>query len=102
MGERTFKPFDNGTVAMSVSASSARIDFNSVHNGSNVRLVNRGSDWAFVKFGGSDVTADENDIPMPPNWCEVFAVPDGATYCAAVSDGSPASGMLYVTPGDGD
>ena len=102
MNDRTFKPFDDGTVSLNVSASSDRVDFTSRHNGSTARIANRGDDWIFIKFGGSDVVANENDIPIPPNWCEVFAVPNDTTHCAAVSDASPATSMLYITPGDGD
>jgi len=98
----TFKPFDDGTVALAVTSASASIDFTALHNGSTARLANVGGELVYIKFGGSDVTADENDIPMLGNTVEVFALPNGVTHCAAASDSSPGSNTLYITPGDGD
>lgn len=102
MGDRTFKPFDDATVSLAVASVSDRVSFTSRHNGSTVRLTNVGDDLVWVKFGRSDVVANDNDIPMLGNTVEVFAVPDGATHCAALSSASPGSNTLYVTPGDGD
>lgn len=94
-----FKPFDDATVSLSANTSSSRVAFNASHNGSTCRVVNRGSDWLFIKFGNSAVVADVNDIPVPPNWVDAFSVPDGATHCAGLSEGTST---LYVTPGDGE
>lgn len=102
MGERTFKPFDDDTVSMVVSSSSDRVAFSTDHNGATARLCNVGADWIFVRFGDSTVEADDNDIPIPPNWVEVFALPNGVTHCAAASNSSPGSNTLYITPGEGD
>lgn len=102
MSNRTFRPFADDTVSMDVASVSARVAFSSDHNGATARICNRGDEWLYIKFGDSSVTAGTNDIPLPPNWVEVFAVPDGATHCAAVSQTSPGSNTLYITPGDGD
>lgn len=102
MSNRTFRPFDDDTVSMEVSSSSDRIAFSTDHNGATARVCNIGSDWIYIKFGDSSVTAGTNDIPIPPNWVEVFAMPDGVTHCAAVSATSPGSNTLRITPGDGD
>lgn len=97
-----FKPFDDATVSLAVTSASSRVAFNAGHNGSTCRLMNDGTDKIFVKFGDASVVADENDIPLPANWLDIFSVPDGATHCAAVSESSPGSNTLYITPGDGE
>lgn len=102
MSERTFKPFADGTVSLAVTSASARVSFTERHNGATCRVLNSGGDLVFIKFGDVTVVANENDIPLPGNWAEVFAVPDDATHCAAISNASPGSNTLYITPGDGD
>lgn len=52
------------------------------------------TNFAFVKFGVSGVTATSNDILLSPNEPEVFQV-SGNTYIAAIQQA--AAGIVNVT-----
>lgn len=96
-----FRPVDDSTVSMTVSSSSARLDLGSGADERSARIANIGDEWVYVRFGYADVEADQNDIPIPPNWVEVFGIED-ATHVAAITDSSPGANTLRVTPGEGE
>ena len=96
-----FRPIDDATVSMTVSASSGRVSIGVGGPSRTARIANIGDEWIYVRFGGADVVADQDDIPIPPNWVDYFGVGD-ATHCAAVTDSSPGANTLRVTPGEGE
>lgn len=94
-----FKPFGDGGVSLSVGTSSANVAFVMKHHGATVRVVNRGSEFIRIKFGDAAVVADVNDMLIPPNWVELFLLPNDATHCAAI--GENVGNTLVIEPGDG-
>lgn len=53
------------------------------------------TNYAYIKFGVSGVTATTSDILMSPNNCEEFAI-SGNTHIAAIQQA--AAGVVNVTP----
>lgn len=100
---RSFSPADGNTVNINVAATSARVLVGKRNSPMNVRIVNGGSAIAWIKAGGSTVTATTTaDIPIGPGVHEVLTFwPDqnGNLYIAAIAAGS--TGYIYFTVGEG-
>lgn len=94
-------PFTPGpTSLLAVTSSTGRVAF-ATPRGSQVRIVSAvGGQACFVKFGDVTVTAAVTDMPILPGAIEVFTIPPGSTYVAAITASSTAT--LYFTSGDGE
>lgn len=102
MNTRAFTPRSDSTVNIDVSSSSQSAKVCDDNGDVDVRVMNNGSATAWIKFGGSGLTADTtNDIPVGPGVTEVLRAPPlgGALYVAVIAAGS--TGKIYFTPGSG-
>lgn len=100
VANRAFNPVEDGTVSISASTSSSRIQVQSVvTTNSHVRIVNTGAVTIFIKRGvDNTVVATTSDIPIMPGTIEVFTLA-GYTYIAAIT--ASGTGTIYFTPGEG-
>ncbi len=91
-------PFTPGaTVSRTVTSSTANVALGT--GGDQVMISSAaGGNIAFVKFGDSTVTAATTDTPILPGTVQVYTIPPGATYIAAIGS---ATTTLYITRGDG-
>jgi len=100
-----FQPRSAGvTVNIAVTASSANVavfsaPLTTVPN-MQVRFFNSGTNTTFVEFGTSSAVAatTSTSVPLAGNSIEVFTVPYGTTYIAAIGT---SGNTLYMTPGEG-
>lgn len=97
-----FQVDDAATKSISVSASSQSVQLESASGAIQVRVYNAGTAIAWIRFGGSGVSASSStDIPIAPGLTAGFSV--GAVgqtiYVAAIAAGS--TGSIYFTPGAG-
>lgn len=91
-----FRP--EGTAALAVSTTSASVLLDG-GPAFAVRIVNTGSVTAFVRFGATTPTAVATDMPLLSGMTEVFTVPVGALYIAAITSASTTT--LAITSGGG-
>ena len=87
-------------VAVGVTLTSGAASTNSaLPNNSSGKAPNyvrvQVTNYAFIKFGVSGVTATSNDILISPNEAEVFAL-SGNTYIACIQQAT--GGVVNVTP----
>lgn len=100
-----FIPFDNGTVTLACSTSSAARQFrDTIDIGLSVRIYNAGPDVAYVRLTNATSTATaasgatKGGMPIPVGDIEVF--PTGtALFVSAICPTSTAT--LFITPGEG-
>ena len=86
------------TVNIDVGATTANVALGQVSP--EVRVMNNGTATAWIAWGGSAVAGVlATSIPVGPGVTEVFGIPVGATYAAAIAAGS--TGKIYFTPGIG-
>ena len=89
------------TANIAVTASSASVALNAStgFTGNQVRVYNYGTAIAYIAFGtASTVTATTASLPIAPNSIEVFGIPYGTTYAAALGT---SGGTVYFTLGEG-
>lgn len=86
-----FAPGATSTLAASTTSASVSID----PYATAVRVLNAGSQLAFIRFAGTATTAD---LPIPSGATEVFTK-NGAASIAAITAASTTT--LYVTTGEG-
>ena len=92
-------PFTPGaTVSLDVTESTASVALSALLS-NQVRVASPAdNEVAFIRFGGSGITAALTDLPILPGTVEVFTVQDAWTHIAAI--GTTGS-TLYFTRGDG-
>jgi hypothetical protein len=92
------------TVTLAVTASTGNValtDPGRFVSRYQVRILNTGSERAYIAFGGSTITATTASMPIPAGNTEVFTIPGGATYMAAICD-TALTTTLYATCGFGE
>lgn len=98
-----FAPSPNATVAISVSASSQRVQIANATGRLRVRVMNNGSATAWVAFGDNTVTtAATTGLPVGAGQSETLTVDAPAASplnAAAIAAG--ATGSIYFSPGAG-
>jgi hypothetical protein len=87
------------TALIDVSSSSQAVLVTANSGIAQVRVMNNGSATAWIAFGTtiSVAAAVATGIPIGPGLSEIFTVPDGPVYAAAIAAAS--TGKIYFTPG---
>lgn len=89
-----------GTVNIAATTSSGTVTLTTTPlNRKDVIVYNSGATIAFIKFGGSGVTAATTDTPIAPGLQRAFHVAD-ATHAAAIMGSGTAT--VYFTTGFGN
>lgn len=87
-----------GTVSRAVTGTTANVALSSTH-GLQVMVTSAATNsLAFIKFGASTVEATTSDTPILPGTVQVFTIPSGTLYVAAIGTSGTT---LYFTSGDG-
>ena len=105
MAHVPFHGADNGTVSISVSASSQAIQVRptGATGTFSCRVCNTGTATVWIASGGSGITTSApsgstvGGIPVPANAIEIMTL--SGTHAAAIAVG--ATGSIYFTPGEG-
>jgi hypothetical protein len=88
-----------GTVALSATVASARVQL--AATGTVVVIRNYGPSRAYVKLGGSGISAAVTDYPVDPYTCEVLGRTEATeTYLAALCD-TGGTATLSISTGTG-
>ena len=96
-------PFGPGvTQTLAVTATTGNVALGGT--GSQVLIQNAGSDYAFVNFGDSSVTASVTfptaSVPVRPSSSLLVTVPDTFTTVAAICLATKTT-TIYITRGNG-
>jgi hypothetical protein len=99
-----FKPYPAATHPLAVTTATANVALPA--NTAQVMLSTKSADsLCFFEFGGSSVTAivpsgaTLGGTPLNGGTTQLFSVPIGATYIAAITASGTAT--LYITPAEG-
>lgn len=102
---KSFNPTPGATVSLTAGTSTGRVklDANAAEAEVGIRIVNSGTDMAFIRQGDNTVVATTGDMPIMPGEIEVFnfKIPYGTTglwVAAITASGTPT---LYFTTGVG-
>lgn len=96
-GQVPFLPGGN-TVTLSVTGTSARVQFQTSAAAKAIRLYNSGTVAIFITCGDvASVASIAAGMPVAPGSVEVIGC--AQQYIAGISAGTAAT--LYITPGDG-
>lgn len=97
LGQVPFLP-GGATATLSVTGTSARVQFQSSSASKAVRIYNSGTVPVFISCGDvASVATTGAGLPVAPGSVEVIGC--AQQYIAGISAGTAAT--LYVTPGDG-
>lgn len=92
-------PTVTATSGAGSSSAATQLTGNSASVGKQVRVLNPGSQMAFIEFGGLSVQASATDTPIPPNVPCIFTVGPDATHVAVFAS---AAQLVYFTSGHGE
>lgn len=97
-------PFAIGGASQSISATTSSSNVSLATIGAHEQIMVTAPSTnalAFIAFGTTNaVVATVTDTPILPGTVQVFSVPSGTAYAAAITGSSTAT--LYFTPGDGE
>jgi hypothetical protein len=94
-----FRPVANGTLTLSATTSSSRVQVSAVAVPQEYRIYNAGTVAVFIEDGNSAVTANTTaDVPIAPGAIEVLTL--AGTHVAGITASGTAT--IYITPGDGN
>lgn len=102
MNTEAFHGINNGTVQITVSASSQAVKITDGASMKQIRVVNDGTATVWIAFGGSTVTtASTTGMPLRAGSDYIFSAQpeNGTLYIAAIA--AAATGKVYATWGSG-
>jgi len=97
---QSFKPGVSKKLTVTATSSRVALDFTGILPPHQVRVVVDGTDNAYIAFGDVTVEAAATDIFVLTGMTEVFSVPPGTTYVAAIDDAAGGC-AVYLTSGNG-
>lgn len=100
----TSQPFSIGGASQSISATTSSSNVSLATIGAHLQVMvtapSANAATAFIAFGvGNTTAATVSGTPILAGTAQVFTVPAGTNYAAAITGTSTAT--LYFTPGDG-